>query len=211
MEVKGRDSESKEGGKNSLQEHSGLLKEDGDSLQKILVVTVGDVTRRFRYHPRGEIASNVFEFEVSSVANQGRIPDGGYVGVNEGLPRWAVLAAAGGIPITILASFILPYIVIFILSGFKAGRSTVAQRAWMMSWASSGQLSLLFFGLVVLGLPHFGLSTFKRAPGDSLAQTCILHVVFCSVLLLLTIPAIGGLITVGQMLKEFGTCSLAPA
>ncbi|KDQ51985.1 hypothetical protein JAAARDRAFT_492659 [Jaapia argillacea MUCL 33604] len=211
MEVKGRDSESsawKEGDKNS-HEHLGLLNEDGDRSQKVLVVTVDNVTRRFLYHRRGGKALNVFAFEVSSVANQNCIPDGGYVG---GISLTKGRSLMGVLLITVLALFILPYIVIFAFSGFEVGRSTVAQRAWMMSWASSGQLSLLSFGLVTLYFPHFSPTAWKEAitTNSYLGRAALLSLILPSVFLL-PIPAIGGFITVGKMLKEFGTCSLAPA
>ncbi|KDQ51970.1 hypothetical protein JAAARDRAFT_198625 [Jaapia argillacea MUCL 33604] len=210
MEVKGGVKESKEGDKISSQEHFGPLKEDGDHLQKILVVTVGDVTRRFFYHPRGEIDSAAFEFEVSSVANQDRIPHGGYV-FKDREPSLSTLLIFLVISLVILASFILPYIVIFMFSGFEVGRSTVAQRAWMMSWASSGQLSLVSFGLVTWVYPHFSLLTRKEATKSLTFIRGRIPSLILPSLILLPIPAIGGFITVGKMLKDFGTCSLAPA
>ncbi|KDQ51960.1 hypothetical protein JAAARDRAFT_198619 [Jaapia argillacea MUCL 33604] len=208
MEVKGRDSESKEGDENSLQEHSGLLKQDEEHVQKILAVTISDVTQRFLYHAGGDIASDAFEFEVSSMANQDHIPDGGYMYDDLKRPLSANLAILG-IPIMILASFILPYVVVFIFSGFEAGRSTLAQRAWIMSWASSGQLSLLSFGLIIFLHPHFSLSTWKEAAKNSIFGPGWIPRLILPSLILLPIPAIRGFITVGKMLKEFGTCSLA--
>ncbi|KDQ51972.1 hypothetical protein JAAARDRAFT_184571 [Jaapia argillacea MUCL 33604] len=207
IEVKGLQSDEMQSKEDEgSQEILGLLEEDGDSLQKILVVTTDEVTRRFVYQPRKGSATHVFT--VSSWANQDHIPDGGYVHAKFTQARGWI--AFGGLLIATLASLILPYIVIFIFSRFEAGRSTIAQRGWMMAWASSGQLALLSFGLVNLYFSHFSLSTWEEAAKNSaFGRGWIPRLVLPS-LILLPIPAIGGFVAVGRMLKEFGTCSLVP-
>ncbi|KDQ51954.1 hypothetical protein JAAARDRAFT_40575 [Jaapia argillacea MUCL 33604] len=207
MEVTGLESDemqSKEEDEIS-QERLGLLKASRDGSQKILVVTTDKVTRRFVYQPGGGLTTHVLA--VSSCANQGRIPDGGHVDDLSNTRRWTIL---GSLLLAILASLVVPYIVIFIFSGFKPGKSTFAQRAWMMAWTSSSQLSLVSFGIITMAFPHFSLSTWREAVYSSDDdRTFVLGLVIPS-LFLLPIPAIGGFITVGQMLKEFGTCSLTP-
>ncbi|KDQ51988.1 hypothetical protein JAAARDRAFT_40601 [Jaapia argillacea MUCL 33604] len=208
MEVKDREPDyvqSKEDDEYS-QERLGLLKGDGDRSQKILVVTVNEVTRRFVYQPSGEVG---LSFVVSSCGNQDHIPDGGHVDELSSTRSAAILV---GLLVAVLASLILPYIVILVFSRFEVGSSTFAQRAWMMSWASSSQLSLLSFGLVAAVFPHFSLSTFKETIFNYTGgRQVFMLVLFLPSLFLLPIPAIGGFVTVGQMLKEFGTCSLKSA
>jgi hypothetical protein len=78
-----------------------------------------------------------------------------------------------------------PYAVIASATQFNPERSTVSQRAWTMSWLIVGQISL---GLV----PAIGV--IKLPPP-----------VWVFVALLLLVPAIGGFVTAGMMIKEFGS------
>jgi hypothetical protein len=104
----------------------------------------------------------------------------------------------------------LPYLVIYFLTKFHKQQSTVAQRAWVISWLVANQAVGL--SLFVLSVNHPSLSfTLPRPlrPGmiPYASMTLCLFVVWLSLPL---VPAIGGFVTVGKMLFEFGTCSLSP-
>jgi hypothetical protein len=103
----------------------------------------------------------------------------------------------------------MPLIIIYFLTDFDAGKSSRSQRAWVMCW--------LLFGISGSPIAYFQ-ETHNRAsripfsklrPGflnDShdLLLTRIL------VVLIFGTAAIGGMVTVGQMLMEYGTCELLP-
>ncbi|KDQ51952.1 hypothetical protein JAAARDRAFT_210755 [Jaapia argillacea MUCL 33604] len=176
--------------------------EDDDSLlQRILVITVNGVTRKFKYRP-GRSADYVFE--ISSIANQNRIPEGGFVYSLSSRGTWALV---GGIFVGIIGALILPYVVIDALSGFKARKSTFAERAWMMAWLSSGQLSFLIFGFFGIMMPHFSPTSW-RAVYDYIDHSAA--ALLLPIIVLLPVPAVGGFVTVVKMLMASGTCSLAP-
>ena len=85
-----------------------------------------------------------------------------------------------------------PYIVIAVLTKFNPQSSTASQRGWIISWLVIGSVG-----------GHF-LSTLDMFPGrpfwSALAAFKPLWWALFSV------PAIGGLVTVGMMIREFGTC-----
>ncbi|KDQ51465.1 hypothetical protein JAAARDRAFT_211082 [Jaapia argillacea MUCL 33604] len=183
----------------------GLATEDDIGfLPNKLVVTVKGVTRKFEYR-HGESEAD-YVFKLLSYANQDHIPNGGYVG-SHGSLRSQYLAA-GLLIFVPLIYLLLPYVVIFALSGFKTRGSILAQRAWLMSWIASGQLLLLVFLFQYLENPHFRLATFSIQRRHLTSFITGNKLLLC--LLVLAIPAVGGFIMVGKMLVEFGTCSLAP-
>ncbi|KAJ9196311.1 hypothetical protein DTO164E3_6367 [Paecilomyces variotii] len=109
--------------------------------------------------------------------------------------------------LTLLVISALPLAVIGGMSHFKAGpSSTVAQRAWTMSW--------LAVGSVVGGLNASHTLAKKmqfvkdaRVHGhfwSKLAET----IGFILILLALGAPAIGGFVVVAQMLRDYGSCQL---
>ncbi|KDQ52785.1 hypothetical protein JAAARDRAFT_198115 [Jaapia argillacea MUCL 33604] len=183
-----------------------LSMEDAGPSGRILVVKVGETTRKFRYFPptaptakpSNDIAPPAYDiFCVSPYSNQNSIPPGGY-----SIP--GRLRTGGWVADMFLTIFplalILPYVVNFALSGFHERGSTLAERAWLMAWLSSGQLVLIFFMILFSAIPHF-------------APSSVHPVVFAFFLVIVTIfaiPAVGGFVMVGKMLFEFGTCSLAP-
>ena len=100
------------------------------------------------------------------------------LGVSEGdvsPVRYEVLAnlIVGSIPIAINGG----------LSHFRPGHSTIAQRAWTMTWLAFG----LFFGCSV------GLL------GPMMAERFFSYNVYF-------VPAIGGFVVVAQMLMSYGSC-----
>ena len=95
-----------------------------------------------------------------------------------------------------------PYIVINAISGFKMNHSTLSQRVWMMLWiAYPSFLSFLIAALSVVLLIHLQI--------DSQTGTHRLWRV-CRFSLLLTsgCVAVGGLVTLSNMILENGMCEL---
>ena len=110
------------------------------------------------------------------------------------------------------------------LSRFQAGSSTLAQRAWAMTWLAEGHMGgMLGFQAYILQ-PYGAMGSVTRAhtkrlnPGamsSSSAGTRFLRslsplaVFFLNVLVGLpwAVPAIGGFVNVGQMLYEHGSCT----
>ncbi|KDQ57090.1 hypothetical protein JAAARDRAFT_283642 [Jaapia argillacea MUCL 33604] len=174
---------------------------DHSLLEKVLVIKVGSTTRNFRYLPTPKDSESgapatEYIFRISQNSNQNTIPPGGYISTNDtGLGGFIVSLILCIIPL----AFILPYIVIYKLSGFHKGGSTVSERFWMMAWVSSGQVVFLFFAFIVVDFPSLAISTADPylVVGVSLVS------------LLFAIPPIGGFVMVGKMLMEFGSCSLS--
>jgi hypothetical protein len=111
----------------------------------------------------------------------------------------------------VVATFLglaLPYLVIYALTRFRQQQSTVAQRAWIISWLVTNQLVGL--SLFVLSTNHPSLSFTLHRPLTPGIITYAAYTVFLFFLWLSLpmIPAIGGFVTVGKMLFEFGTCSI---
>jgi hypothetical protein len=78
------------------------------------------------------------------------------------------------------------------LSRFHRGASTLAQRVWTMTWFS--------FGIIFGYFQYIGMSVNSDEPGiDGICGSSL-------VAFLLSAPAIGGLVVVGQMLIAFGSC-----
>ena len=97
----------------------------------------------------------------------------------------------------------IPMIIIGLLTHFHAGDSTKAQRVWTMTWLVFGiGLGPFLERISTNDARHstiWGLSAKKLDLGD---------VVLLLVASLYVVPAIGGFVVVGQMLKEYGACSL---
>jgi hypothetical protein len=77
------------------------------------------------------------------------------------------------------------------LSRFQSGASTRAQRVWTMTWFSFG---------ILIGYLQF----LTRESADEWRALCLTPEVFW--ILLVSAPAIGGFVVVGQMLTAFGDC-----
>lgn len=112
----------------------------------------------------------------------------------------------------------LPLAVIGGMSQFKAGSSTVAQRAWTMTWLAVGMgipyqsmIANMVFGEAAKVLE--GRRRLRRNRSDKRAKHAfrshlgnfIGTVLF---LALLAAPAIGGFVVVAQMLRESASCSV---
>jgi hypothetical protein len=84
------------------------------------------------------------------------------------------------------------------LSHFHAGSSTVAQRAWTMSWLGSDIFAGFVLGASLVPADKQGIQK-HRAFGILFAYTLIFNA-----------PALGGFVVVGQMVKEYGSCIKLP-
>ena len=92
--------------------------------------------------------------------------------------------------VTICSVSLIPYAINAGLTRFDKGQSTHAQRVWTMTW--------LTFGVVhAIGIGSNNV-TEKLGPN---VMDVILSLVFCA-------PAVGGFVVVGQMLTEYGHCTL---
>ncbi|KDQ55137.1 hypothetical protein JAAARDRAFT_342022 [Jaapia argillacea MUCL 33604] len=182
-----------------------LSMEEGGPSGRILVLKVGENTRKFEYRPPSKTdpdenapPSNHYILHVSQYSNQNRVPPGGYVIPHPSMFNLLMILLA---TIIFPLALVLPYVLIFALSGFHERESTLAERVWMMTWLSSGQLALVFFGGVALGFPSLAPSNITRVR---------VGIIFITAVTIFAIPAVGGFVMVGKMLVEFGTCSLAP-
>ena len=188
--------------KEKLDDGTGEEKKDGSRAGKplipakirvedgVLFITMKGRTGRFKLVENDDACDgNTFHFRVSAVTNQETIPK------REAPPvTFTHLNRSYYLFFTILA--VLPYVFIFLLTGFGKGNSTPAERGWMMSWLVFSQIST-FFG--------FEFSTVNRndiaGPGEA---AC-----FIITILIFSTPAIGGFVMVGKMLLELGSCSLS--
>ncbi|KAJ7767708.1 hypothetical protein B0H16DRAFT_1453328 [Mycena metata] len=99
------------------------------------------------------------------------------------LPAYIVYSVAGGIPLAILGS----------LTKFRPGDSTRSQQVWLMMW--------LGFGLTGIFLTRLRYSLSDKSKVSSIPKGIVLLCVS-----LYSAPAIGGMVVVGKMMKEYGDC-----
>jgi hypothetical protein len=107
---------------------------------------------------------------------------------------------------------VAPYVIIAGLTKFNPGKSTASQRGWMMSWLVVGQfaggLRAAFLSTDSFESKRWETSfvrVFRR--GSTGKKVRRIGMIFLFVLF--APPAFGGFVTVGVMLKEFGTCIVA--
>jgi hypothetical protein len=97
----------------------------------------------------------------------------------------------------------LTVMVIYFLSHFEAGSSTLAQRVWIISWLSVG----IFVQCLILLL-----STLKGQNWGKSAQSNkrLFIDIFWGIsgIIIFGIPTIGGFVVVGKMLMEYGVCTV---
>ena len=142
----------------------------------VLVITMKGRTGRFKLIEADDDDPLTFHFHVSTLTNQEKVP-------NREVEPEAVLVIYS----LFACILIIPYIFISVLTGFRNGDSTHAQRGWMMSWLVFNQI-----------LSVFGFGCFTNDISTPLAVT-----------IGYSAPAIGGFVMVGRMILEFGTCSLS--
>ena len=85
--------------------------------------------------------------------------------------------------------FFLPYVTIAALTNFNPRQSSASERLWTMSWLIVGQIAGIFGAFALRGV-----------------HTCAGRLILFLPGLVFVLPAIGGLITVATMFKEFGQC-----
>jgi len=107
---------------------------------------------------------------------------GNYSPATEGMSLWGLLL--GLVPIAIVGG----------LSHFKTGSSTVAQRAWTMSWLASGVIAGLMLG------GSMDLADKKHIKQHTTTNGMI------GILFIFGATAIGGFVVVGEMVKQYGSC-----
>jgi hypothetical protein len=160
-------------------------KEEG----KILTVRLddgGDSTRRFKLVGCDDPAD--FTLGVDSVTNQeNELPSDLWADDHDGLVGISLIISS-------IIVFVIPYVFIFLLTGFHKRGSSLAERAWMMSWLVANQLAFTILFVWGIGFPQFSWSWISFF---------MFFIAFSPVL----IPAIGGFVTVGKMAFNFGSCS----
>ena len=97
--------------------------------------------------------------------------------------------------LAIIVGILIPVLIIYHLSRFHHGRSSKAQRVWITTWLAFGWGLGIAFGSILSDSEGLSRGEMKR-----LATLLIFMRVFYSA------PAIGGLVVVGQMIKEYGDC-----
>ena len=103
-----------------------------------------------------------------------------------------------------ILAFVLPYLLMFFLTGFKKRESTEVERGFMMSWLVVSQVYGLGYSFTVVSEdPTF----FLPLPLMNMNQDLFILVMFGALFL---VCPIGGFVMVGKMLREFGSCSLIP-
>ncbi|KAF8883538.1 hypothetical protein BD779DRAFT_1539409 [Infundibulicybe gibba] len=127
------------------------------------------------------------------------------VGPDPTSAAWAICLAFGSIPIAIVGA----------LSHFHSGQSTKAQRVWIMMWLVFGVvLGSMMAVAPVSGSLHIvktpeanaTTGTISRPP-DEAASNEGAHATARSSHFFYGTPAVGGLIVVGKMLFEYGSCT----
>ncbi|OCL05090.1 hypothetical protein AOQ84DRAFT_299587 [Glonium stellatum] len=111
-----------------------------------------------------------------------------------GIIYWGILPVASLIPLTIIGC----------LSGFHSGSSTLSQGVWTMAWHAQG----IFWSLFSLAVTRAGPAIITSIRGKVWTGIKGIGKILLMLILLtiLGVSAIGGCITVGQMIKEYGVC-----
>lgn len=87
------------------------------------------------------------------------------------------------------------------LSHFHPGSSTLAERIWIMTWLSLGLIFVVSPVDVEEGREVLNQGSSVQAPSWKSILSDIAFFIACSV------PAIGGFVVVGQMIRSYGICS----
>ena len=95
----------------------------------------------------------------------------------------------------------LPLVIVGALSNFSPGSSTKQQRGWTMAWLTTN----IVFGPYMQFSTRVFSALFSRrnVPDPGLAGTGASLIKTCGPIV---VPAIGGFVTVGKMINEFGSC-----
>ncbi|PCH43174.1 hypothetical protein WOLCODRAFT_164295 [Wolfiporia cocos MD-104 SS10] len=160
----------------------------GQPAKRLLVVRAGEWERRFLFASPGQdlTGRDVYEFGIGGITNED-------VHYSLGRSEESIIRNyCGGILfyLSFVMAYLMPYMVIYALTGFRREHSTVAQRAWTMGWLCSSQLA--FYPLNASILTHTGglgitLGSFRSNPR------------FWFTMAILMVAPIGGYVTVSQM------------
>jgi hypothetical protein len=93
---------------------------------------------------------------------------------------------------------IVPIVIVGALSRFQSGSSTTAQRGWIMAWLTSSIVGGFLVSWTHKPTDHAAVK--EHLQGNAL----VVYIVIFGA------PAIGGLVAVGQMIREYGTCIHIP-
>ncbi|KLU93080.1 hypothetical protein MAPG_12021 [Magnaporthiopsis poae ATCC 64411] len=138
-----------------------------------------DITDRFWWLPNTDRFGWLPELETTYLKIQ-----------IEGLVRsavWSFVAAA------------VPLVIVGTVSSFRPGQSTVEERGWMMAWLVCGVLGQLWSTPAVFIEGRPSITTGDRQRYHSRA-------IYMCVVLAFGVPSIGGMVTVGRMIRDFGVC-----
>ncbi|TFK53268.1 hypothetical protein OE88DRAFT_1733231 [Heliocybe sulcata] len=116
--------------------------------------------------------------------------------VSRGDSASRIFAVSFEVILVVVASF-LPYVFIYLMTGFSKQSSTPAQQGWLMAWICVGQ----FFGATVVSINR---AAFTRA--RIWYKVFLIWVVVISI-----VTSVGGYVQVISMYLEFGSCSLPPS
>lgn len=110
----------------------------------------------------------------------------------------------GGLIRSIILSFlaaVVPLVIVGTVSSFRPGQSTQEERGWMMAWLICGLFGQLWNAPAVFieGRPSIIIGDEQRYHGRA---------VYMLVVLAFGVPCIGGMVTVGRMIRDFGVCQL---
>jgi len=160
--------------------------------EKKLIVSTSTWERKFTLcTEESEEANRAYRFTVSSLRHDGIVDD------HEVAKHRRISPLEVTITLTLfLSAMILPHGLIYALSHFRTAHSTVAQRAWMMAWLASDQLSSL--GTLVFW------AIWKRV-----GTVIPVGVHYASVAALI-VPAVGGFIVMSDMYLQdqgLGACN----
>lgn len=158
-----------------------------------LVVSVGDVRRKFRFDPDaagGDAGIRLFNFKIADLNDRicpsALSPEKGRGwGIIRDIPSertwiwWGYVFADVLCILLPTAAIFLPYVIVNSLTGYKAQSSTVAERAWMTSWLVVSQISAAIFT--------------EKPPKDWAGLIAVVAFV---------VPAIGGFCEVAKMYLE---------
>jgi hypothetical protein len=120
--------------------------------------------------------------------------------------RWSHGSVRYWLSLSVVILSALPYSIIGILTGFRAGQSTLTQRFFTMYWLAAG----ILVG-AILPFSKVNVSSFRQILYDMFPpvfRSEYLKIGWLFVILLTSSAAIGGFVVVGQMLKEYGTCTM---
>jgi len=99
----------------------------------------------------------------------------------------------------VVAAFVVPYLITLGLTEFKPQESTLAQRAWTMSWLVADQFTGVTWAISVRIV-----AIFYTRGHDAIPR--IVYTVVCAVFCGSIAAAIGGYVTIAKMMQEFGNC-----